>query len=496
VTRARFAGGDALAEEIKAAVRDRLARRQYPRTIEFFPDLPLTNTAKSCVGSFANAIGSTSARSRTGPDMTATLDSPLALPCGATLPNRLCKVALTEGLADPMNRATDDLGRLYRAWSLGGAGLSITGNVQIDRTHLERPGNVVVDGNGGLDQLRACAAAGRTAGNHLWMQINHPGRQTPRELNPEPLAPSRVALAVPGDAFATPRAATEAEIGDLTRRFAHVAQIARDTGFTGVQIHAAHGYLISQFLSPIANRRTDEWGGSLENRARFLLNITRAVRAAVGDDFPVSVKLNSADFQKGGFSDAEARQVARWLATAGVDLLELSGGTYEQMVMVGAGKDGGDSVRVRESTRAREAYFLEYAAMIKSVVPMPVMVTGGFRSRGGMTAALASGATDVIGLGRPMCTEPDLPRRLLDNVVERAPLWEHRLRLDPNALPPGADPALRHQMEAWGKQGWFCLQLIRLGKGLDPDLTMSVIDGFTGYASNEAETARRLVGTR
>jgi 2,4-dienoyl-CoA reductase-like NADH-dependent reductase (Old Yellow Enzyme family) len=234
--------------------------------------------------------------------MTLTLDSPLQLPCGAVLPNRLCKVALTEGLADPMNRATERLERLYRAWSLGGAGLIITGNVQIDRTHLERPGNVVIDDNGGFDRLRAYAAAGREGGNHLWMQINHPGRQTPKTMNASPIAPSAVALDLPGQAFGQPRAATEAEIIDLIRRFAHVATVARDAGFSGVQIHGAHGYLISQFLSPIANRRTDAWGGALENRARFLMEVIGAVRHAVGIDFPIAVKLNSADFQKGGFS--------------------------------------------------------------------------------------------------------------------------------------------------------------------------------------------------
>ena len=428
--------------------------------------------------------------------MTVTLDSPLTLPGGAVLANRLCKAALTEGLADPMNRATEGLERLYRAWSLGGAGLLITGNVQVDRKHLERPGNVAVDGNGGLEQLRAYAAAGRAAGNHLWMQINHPGRQTPRELNPEPLAPSAVSLDVPGDSFGRPRAASETEIQDIIRRFAHVAEVARDTGFTGVQIHAAHGYLLSQFLSPIANRRTDAWGGDLVNRARLLLEITRAARAAVGADFPISVKLNSADFQKGGFSDADARRVAQWLGQAGVDLLELSGGTYEQMVMVGAGNEAGIGLPVRESTRAREAYFLDYAGMIKPLVTMPVMVTGGFRTRLGIAAALESGAADVIGLGRPMCTEPDLPGRLLAGAVERGPTWEHSLRLDPGSAPPGLDPALRHQMEAWGKQGWFCLQLIRMGQGLSADLTMSVMDGFTGYARNEAETAQRLIHAR
>jgi 2,4-dienoyl-CoA reductase-like NADH-dependent reductase (Old Yellow Enzyme family) len=424
--------------------------------------------------------------------MPPTLASPLDLPCGTRLSNRLCKVALTEGLADPMNRATEELERLYRAWSLGGAGLIITGNVQVDRTHLERPGNVVIDGNGGHDRLKAYAAAGRAAGNHLWMQINHPGRQTVREMNPRPIAPSAVALDIPGDAFGPPRAATEAEILDIIRRFAHVATVARDTGFSGVQVHAAHGYLISQFLSPIANRRTDAWGGGLENRARFLLEIVRAIRAAVGADFPVALKLNSADFQNGGFTNEEAVRVAQWLGDAGVDLLELSGGNYEQMVMVGSG-EGDASEPARQSTRRREAYFLDYAALIKPRVAMPVLVTGGFRTRTGMSAALASGAADVIGLGRPMCTHTDLPNLLLNGELDRVPAWEAELRLAPGDVAPETTSEVRSRLEALGKQGWFCLQLIRMGEGLAPDLTMPLMDAFAAYADSEARAAGRLV---
>ena len=420
------------------------------------------------------------------------LDTPLTLPCGAVLKNRLCKAALTEGLADPHNRATERHVRIYRQWSEGGAGLIITGNVQVDRTHLERPGNVAIDGNDGLDMLRRYAAAGTSAGNHLWMQINHPGRQTPEAVNPNPLAPSAVQLDVPGGGFGPPRAATGAEIEDLIARFARVAATARDTGFTGVQIHAAHGYLISQFLSPIANRREDEWGGSLENRARFLLETIRSVRAAVGADFPVGVKLNSADFQQGGFTNDEARQVAHWLSEAGVDLLELSGGTYEQLVMIGAGQGGEAEAPVRESTRAREAYFLEAAALLRPAATMPFMVTGGFRTASGMRQALAAGATDVIGLGRPMCVEPDLPARLLSGQAEAGPAWEHRLHIAPDALDPTTDPALARQIETWGKQGWFCLQLLRLGDGLKPDLDLSVFDAFNAYMASEAAATAAL----
>ena len=423
--------------------------------------------------------------------MTIDISSPLRLPCGAQLVNRLCKAALTEGLADPMNRATPELERLYRLWSEGGAGLVITGNVQVDRTHLERPGNVVIDGNGGIEALKAYAKAGTVAGNHLWMQINHPGRQTPIELNPHPLAPSAVALNLTGG-YGAPREASEAEIRDLIRRFAHVATVARETGFTGVQIHGAHGYLISQFLSPIANRRTDAWGGNLENRARFVREIARAIRAAVGADFPVGLKLNSSDFQLGGFTLDEAIAVVGMLNDAGIDLLELSGGNYEQPAMIGLGGKGAGDAPVRQSTLRREAYFLEYAAAIRPVARMPLMVTGGFRTAAGMAEALNSGAADVIGLGRPMCVETDLPRRLLSGEIDRTPAWETLLRLAPDEVGPEFDAQRRQLIEMLGKQGWFCLQLIYLGQGKGAKPGMGLFEAFVDYPKNEAATAARL----
>ncbi|MFA9472615.1 MAG: NADH:flavin oxidoreductase/NADH oxidase family protein, partial [Deltaproteobacteria bacterium] len=304
------------------------------------------------------------------------LSLPLTLPCGAVLQNRIGKGAMTEGLADSNDNATKRHDTLYGTWSDGGAGMLLTGNVMVDRRYLERPGNVVIDGNGGEDALRTWAAAGTRAGNHLWMQINHPGRQCTRMSSSHPVSPSAVHLEGMMGLAAPPRALEVEEIHDIIRRFAHVASTAKETGFTGVQIHSAHGYLSSQFLSPRVNRRTDEWGGPLENRARFLLEVYKATREAVGPSFPVSVKLNSADFQKGGFSREESAQVAAWLAELGLDLLEISGGTYEQMALFG---DKGEADQPKaESTQRREAYFLEYARDIRGALDgTPLMVTGG-----------------------------------------------------------------------------------------------------------------------
>ncbi|MGE0660583.1 MAG: NADH:flavin oxidoreductase/NADH oxidase family protein [Reyranellaceae bacterium] len=400
-----------------------------------------------------------------------TLASPLTLPCGAVLKNRFGKAPLTEGLADEMNRATARHVSLYGRWADGGAGLVVTGNVQVDRRYLERPGNVVIDGNGGLEELKAYAKAGTRNGTHLFMQINHPGRQTPRRVCEQPVAPSAVKLKnLPESSFAPPRALEGAEIDDVVRRFVHAAVTAKKTGFTGVQVHAAHGYLISQFLTPLVNQRTDQWGGSLENRARLLLTIVRETRKAVGPAFPISVKLNSSDFQQGGFSNADCLQVVRWLEEAGLDLLEISGGNYEEPSMMGSKTSEGTAVA--DSTVRREAYFMEYAEQIRKVSKVPLMVTGGFRSKAAMEAALASGALDVVGLGRPMCVETDLPNRILAGGDGTA--WEKNIK------PAKAGLA------------WFCLALLAHGDGRSPNTTLTGPEAIDLYLKNEEETAQRL----
>ena len=397
---------------------------------------------------------------------------------------------MTEGLADAHNRATEGHVHLYRRWSEGGAGLLISGNVQVDRWHLERPGNVAVDQNGGLEQLTAYAKAGTVNGNHLWMQISHAGRQTPVAVNPSPLAPSAVPLALPMG-FGQPREMSEAEILDVIERFGRVAATAKDVGFTGVQVHGAHGYLLSQFLNPLANRRTDCWGGPLENRARLLLEVIRKVRTAVGPSFPVAVKLNSADFQKGGFSADEAEQVVRWLDAESVDFLEISGGSYEQPAMV-RGVANDDPAR-KESARRREAYFLEFASRLRPAASMAFMVTGGFRSHKGMEEALKSGDLDVVGIARPFCTEPDLPNLLLAGTRERTSSWEATLRLDHASLPADLDESILKAMEGWSVQGWFCVQLLRMGRGENPDPDLPLSEAFAAYQANEAASASALV---
>ncbi|MGD9471641.1 MAG: NADH:flavin oxidoreductase/NADH oxidase family protein [Novosphingobium sp.] len=395
--------------------------------------------------------------------MPVTIADPLTLPCGAVLKNRLSKAAMTEGIATPDNRATAAHAALYGRWSDGGAGLLITGNVQVDRRFLERPGNVAADGNGGLEEMAAYARAGSRNGNHIWMQINHPGRQagtgTETFVSPsENTKPGKEGMA---------RALEADEIEDIINRFVHVAKVAQDTGFTGVQVHAAHGYLLSQFVSPLTNRRTDKWGGSLENRARALLEVVRRTRAAVGRAFPVSVKLNSSDFQKGGTTEEESFQVIEWLNDEGIDLLEVSGGNYESTAMVGRNEDGTVKQKAA-STSAREAYFLDFAARLRPVVKVPLMVTGGFRTLAGMQDALASGAMDVVGLGRPLCIDPDYCNKLLDGSVDSLPSPDMLCNLDPAQFGDPA-PELLRLMEVAAGTAYYFNQIVRLADGKDAE---------------------------
>ncbi len=412
--------------------------------------------------------------------MTEILAEPLTLPCGAVIPNRLAKAAMTEGLATPRGVPTPELERLYGLWSDGGAGLLLSGNIQVDADHLERPGNVVIDREPDEEMRAALAGWARAAtrnGNHFWAQISHAGRQTQKMVNPHPKAPSAVKLGLPGGQFGQPVALTIPEIEEIVRRFGVCAAAVKAAGFTGVQVHAAHGYLLSEFLSPRSNQRTDRYGGALANRARALLETVASVRAAVGPDFPVAVKLNSADFQKGGFAFEDSLQVAAWLEEASVDLIEISGGTYEQPKLLGVeGIEAVDEQKVAESTMMREAYFVDFALAMQEKVSIPLMVTGGFRQRAAMEQAIAGGGADLIGLGRPMCVMTDAPRQLLAG-LEELPRFENRLALLPSWLSFLAGNKAIRSAATFAVQFWYYAQLDLLGREGRPDPELSVFAG-------------------
>ncbi|WP_285421672.1 NADH:flavin oxidoreductase/NADH oxidase family protein [Pseudomonas sp. efr-133-TYG-23] len=326
---------------------------------------------------------------------------PLHLPNGQIIANRIAKAAMEENMADLNQAPSRALKQLYKAWADGEPGLLLTGNVMIDRRAMTGPGGVALENEEHLDSFREWADVARAKGVHFWVQLSHPGRQTMANLGQQALAPSAIAMDLGSFSkmFATPRAMTEEDIQDVIQRFATSARLAEKAGFSGVQIHGAHGYLISQFLSPLSNHRTDRWGGSLENRARLLLEVIHAVRASVSPSFCVAVKLNSADFQRGGFDAADARGVVEMLNPLPIDLLELSGGSYEAPAMQGEARDG--------RTLAREAYFLEFAKELDSIATMPLMVTGGIRRLPIVRQVLDSGIA-MAGIATALTLEPQL----------------------------------------------------------------------------------------
>ncbi|MFE5566913.1 NADH:flavin oxidoreductase/NADH oxidase family protein [Amycolatopsis japonica] len=383
----------------------------------------------------------------------------LTLPGGSTLPNRLVKAAMEENMASRGQLPGKSLFELYRRWSEGGAGLLITGNVMVHAEALTGPAGVVFDADSPLEPFRRWASAAKSGGARVWMQINHPGRQVRADMPGVAWGPSAVRVDVGKNSkrFAEPVEMSARQIEETVARFAETARRAEEAGFDGVEIHAAHGYLLSQFLSPLANRREDRWGGSLENRAVFLLDVVRAVRAVVAPGFAVAVKLNSADFQRGGFDADDAASVISMLAPLGVDLVELSGGSYESPAMTGQSGD--------DRTRAREAYFLSLAEQLVRTSALPLMLTGGVVRRRVAEEVLASGV-ELVGMGTALAVDPGLPakwRHDADAAVELAPV-----RIGDKAVASAASMArVRRQLRRLGAGR-------RTRPGVDPKVALVV----------------------
>lgn len=352
------------------------------------------------------------------------LFTPLTLPNGQSAPNRICKAAMEENMAEPGQLPGAQLHNLYRQWAKGATGLILTGNVMVSRDALTGPGGVVLEKHtlakpGARQAFEDWAKAGKSGGGLLWMQISHPGRQVYAAQGTQAVSASATKVSMEGaeKMFAQARALSTSEIKTLSQKFADTAAAAQRAGFDGVQIHGAHGYLLSQFLSPLTNLRTDEYGGPIENRARFLLETVRAVRAATGPAFGVGLKLNSADFQRGGFDANDARAVIEMLGNENIDLLELSGGSYESAAMAGLPTDGEIG-----SSLAREIYFLDFAREIGQAAKMPIMVTGGVTKLETAKIAIAEPGVSMIGIARAMAVMPDLPRAWSEGRAENIDL--------------------------------------------------------------------------
>jgi len=337
------------------------------------------------------------------------LEEEMILPNGSTLKNRIAKSAMSENLSNKNNEPTPLLIEVYKKWAQSGAGLLITGNIMIDSKAIGEPRNVVVENRKNFEILKEWAESVNGTDTHLWAQINHPGRQAMEPINRDLKAPSAVPLKSGGRKDGSkkiPLALNESQILAIIEAFGNTAIILKDAGFSGVQIHGAHGYLVSQFLSPYSNIRSDKWGGSLVNRARFVIEVYRKIRARVGKSFPIGIKLNSADFQKGGFSEEESMEVVKILSKEGIDLIEISGGTYEAPAMMGKRK---------KSTIKREVYFMDYIEKASKITTTPLMLTGGFRTTSIMKDAIASNQLDIIGIARPFTVYPNIGNEIFNN---------------------------------------------------------------------------------
>ncbi|KAL0253084.1 hypothetical protein SLS55_010535 [Diplodia seriata] len=354
------------------------------------------------------------------------LGQPLTFPfSGKTAPNRFLKAAMTERLS---SWSPSDLGargvpsaqliNVYRRWGAGAYGVVLTGNIMIEPDQLEAAGNPIIPrdatpsaGEERFDAFAALAREAKREGCLVVGQVSHPGRQVESRIQKNPVSASDVQLEgnVMGMTFNKPHAASEEEIKRVIDGFAHAAEYLDKAGYDGIQLHGAHGYLLAQFLSPTTNRRTDGYGGSLENRARLILEIGREVRKRTSPSFVLGIKLNSVEFQDKGFQPEDAKRLCALLEENKFDFVELSGGTYEHLAFT----------HQRESTKKREAFFLEFADLITPALSKTkTYVTGGFKTGAAMVDALRS--VDGVGLGRPACQEPRLPKDLLEGKVKSA----------------------------------------------------------------------------
>ena len=328
---------------------------------------------------------------------------------GLVLRNRLVRSATWEGMCGTDGRPTEKLTELYRGLAEGGVGLLITGYTFVSPEGRQMPGKMGVHTDDFGKEMRVLTGTVHGAGGAVAMQLVHAGGQTTTAAaGRTPLAPSAVKAAQYPE---EPAEMTLEEIVRTIEAFGRGAARARDWGFDAVQIHGAHGYLVSQFLSPLTNRRKDGYGGTPEKRMRFLLELYEAVRGAVGEDFPVLLKLNGSDFLEGGLEIGEAAAVAERLSGMGLDALEVSGGT--------PASGERSPARTKIDAPEKEAYHRDLAAAIKARVRCPVMVVGGFRSFDRVEGVLAGGAADYVSMARPLIREPDLPRRWLEG--DRSP---------------------------------------------------------------------------
>ena len=316
----------------------------------------------------------------------------LELPCGALLKNRLAKSAMSDSLGNGEGNPTEAQIRLYERWARGGAAVSIIGEVQGDPRYPERPGNLVLGRHTNRRAMESLVSRALFGGAHIWPQLGQAGALSHLPIS-QPKGPSALNM----EGLQCLGMSVE-DIRELPDMYAGTAAYAQELGFSGVHVHAGHGFLLSQFLSPLFNRRNDGYGGSIEARCRIVLEVIDGIRRAVGPLFPVGIKINSTDQLEGGLTEDDALEVVRLLDQTSVDLIDISGGTYFPGAK--ASSDGPTD---------GEPYFLGFARRAKGVTDVPLMLTGGFKRREQAVDAVDSGAVDMVSMARAMVLDPRLP---------------------------------------------------------------------------------------
>ena len=379
------------------------------------------------------------------------LRRPLELPCGTVLKNRLAKSSMSDSLANGKGDSTEAQTRLYERWAEGGAAVSFIGEVQGDPRFPEKPGNLVLGAHTDQQAIQSLTSRAIIDGAHLWPQLGHAGALSHLPIS-QPKGPS--ALDFEGLQCA---GMSIDEIRELPYMYAKLALHAKTSGFSGVHIHAGHGFLLSQFLSPLFNHRIDGYGGSIEARCRIVLEVISEIRCAVGPSFPVGIRINSTDKLEGGLTEIDALEVVRLLDQTSIDLIDISGGTY----FPGA-KASSDGL-------SRGPYFLDFARLAKGVTNIPLMATGGFKRREQAIDAVASGNIDLVGLARAMVLEPHLPR-----------VWLTEEGGDPDfpkfeSAPPG------------GITAWYTMRLTALAEGRENTFSMDIPAAIRSYEDRDAQ---------
>ena len=386
------------------------------------------------------------------PNTKSFLELPLQLPCGVVLKNRLIKAAMSDSLGDGAGNPTEPQMRLYERWAEGGVALSLIGEVQGDPRFPEKPGNLVLLPDADLDALQVLAKRGSSNGAHVWPQLGHAGALSHLPIS-RPKGPS--ALDIEGLRC---EGMSLGDIQELPAVYARSAKLAQDAGFGGVQIHAGHGFLFSQFLSPLFNHRKDGYGGSIDRRMRIILEVIESVRRAVGTSYPVGIKINSTDKLQGGLDNDHALEAVRLLDQTSIDLIDVSGGTY----FPGAASSS-------DGASVSGPYFIEFARRAKQLTTIPIMLTGGFETRNQAMAALEDGCADAVGLARAMVLNPRL-----------AEMWLKEEGGDPEFPIFDAPPR-------GGVTAWYSMRLTALGEDSETRFDLDPAAALEAYEARDAE---------